>query len=549
MSNFITNFYDFRGLDVKLRQQIFESLIPVLVGVGALILVVATPMLLMRNEIRMLLMLGGVYALFVVAWLARALSFQVRVWIFVLALYLAGEVVFLMYGVMGTGGFYLFSLPLLAVLLTGHMGLVVAFVLSLVMYIVNALAFTQHLVIAPPFTNDLFSWGVNGLQLVFILVVIGYVMLRYQMALVNNVIEAQKKSLESVGSVEKAEREVQQLKERVRRTEDAAAMARTFSRMRSRDELCWRAVRDISEAFGLYQVNLFLLDSRRETLALAAASSSLGVQWVREGWQIPLGDPSAPALAALVAKERMVLIEGHPRFPESKVELGLPLVVRGATLGVLDIHGSLGPFTEEQIQFFRILAEQIAASLEVARLLEEGQSRLREMRSLAVQDQGVSWGRMLEDEELLPYQLGNVPEEAVMALAEAAVKAREPKSVHLDEPEGYLLVTPLLAREFPLGFLAFYRHQEGGDWDSSTLALIQEAATYLAVALDNTRLVLESRRQALYEEQLGRFGSAIWANPQSDTIMEMSVRELGRLFGAGEVALYINPSRTSGGEG
>jgi len=66
------------------------------------------------------------------------------------------------------------------------------------------------------------------------------------------------------------------------------------------------------------------------------------------------------------------------------------------------------------------------------------------------------------------------------------------------------------------------------------------------VTLDNTRLLIEARRQALYDEQLGRLDDLIWQTPNPEAIMERSVRELGRFLGAHEVQLYLTPSAEQG---
>jgi GAF domain-containing protein len=92
-----------------------------------------------------------------------------------------------------------------------------------------------------------------------------------------------------------------------------------------------------------------------------------------------------------------------------------------------------------------------------------------------------------------------------------------------------------------LGYLAFTRATEKGNWNADARSTIMMAAERLAVALDNTRLLVEARRQALYDEQLSQLGDLIWQTPSPEVIMEQSVRELGRFLGASEAQLYLTP--------
>jgi GAF domain-containing protein len=83
--------------------------------------------------------------------------------------------------------------------------------------------------------------------------------------------------------------------------------------------------------------------------------------------------------------------------------------------------------------------------------------------------------------------------------------------------------------------------RELGDWDAETRVFIEAAAERLALALDNTRLLVQTRRQAFYQEQLGRLDDVVWRNPSTAAIMEGSVQELGRVLDASEVQVYLTP--------
>jgi len=161
---------------------------------------------------------------------------------------------------------------------------------------------------------------------------------------------------------------------------------------------------------------------------------------------------------------------------------------------------------------------------------------------LYTQYTAASWATLMEIEQVDTYTIaeGEYVEELARVLAEEAMAKRSPQSMPLEDGEHYLLVVPLIAREYPLGYVAFVRSTEQGAADF--LPVIEMAANRLALALDNTRLLMETRRRAMYEQQLGRIGDVVWASPTPEMIMERSVQELGRLLGASSVTLKLAPS-------
>jgi len=318
-------------------------------------------------------------------------------------------------------------------------------------------------------------------------------------------------------------------------------LGHVLAALRQRDELIWRVVREIAQTFDIYQANLFLMNRSGDTLLLAATSGQLGEEL--DYPEIPVGARNAPGRAAQLGKEQMALPlpDELPQFPDSRVEISLPLSVRGEVLGVLDMHSVHPAFADEDLQIFRIIASQVTTALDMVRSLEETQTQVQEIRSRYAQHTLTSWRTLLE---AAPFQVSTgiqVANPQVAALAQEALAEKQPRATWLDADGLNLLIVPLVAHDVALGYLAFTRTAEKGDWDVSARSMIALAAERLAVALDNTRLLIEARRQALYDEQLGRLGDLIWQTPSPEVIMEQSVRELGRFLGASEAQLYLTP--------
>lgn len=536
---------DVRKQEEELRRRVFERLMSLLVLVGGVALVVWLLYAGRMGVTNQVVIFLGVYVLFLLAWLGRFLPLSVRFSLLIAGVLMTGEYILLQNGLVGAGRYVLILAPLLAAVLLGAWGFGIVSCLFLAGYFVGGLAFDRGwvtpLVAANPV--DLGSWIYESILPTAVLVLLGVMLLYYRGAILAASIKTQENVELASRARAQAQEEAQAAQQRADLLARASKLARTITRMQTQDELAWRLVQELSETFNIYQANLFMSDTQGETLVLAAASGELGWQLVKEGWQIAVGGKELPGQVAQLGHEVAIAIAAHPRLPQSKAEVALPLMFRGETLGVLDIHGSRKPFTDDDIGIFRILVDQTAATLNTLRLLKESEARAQELRGLYTRSAAASWRALLEEERNVPHErVGLIPEPEVRALAQEALADRKPRSKRLEDGyKGYLLVAPLISRDIPIGYVAFARALGRRDWDAETLQLVETAAERLAAALDTARLLLTSRRQALYEEQLGRVGDVVWASPSVETLMERSVQELGRLLGASEVTLYMAP--------
>jgi GAF domain-containing protein len=395
------------------------------------------------------------------------------------------------------------------------------------------------------------------LSYTFVLLLIGTFFIASQLYLFPRITEALTQSQEMAREIaEDRERVVRDAEIKQRHAEQmgwAASLGSVLASLRQRDELIWRVVREIAQTFDVYQTNLFLMNRSGDALQLAATAGQLGEDISRLGTvtvtEIPVGARNAPGRAVQLGKEQMALLSGSamlfgelPQFPDSRVEISLPLSVLGEVLGVLDIHSTRVAFSDEELQIFRIIASQVTTALDMLRSLQETQARMQETRALYAQHTLASWRTLLEAAPVQSATGVQIDVPQVEALAREAMAEKQPRSTWLDAEGIYLLIAPLVAHDVALGYLAFTRAAEKGDWNADTRNLIAMAAERLAVTLDNTRLLIEARRQALYDEQLGQLGDLIWQTPNPEAIMEQSVRELGRFLGAREVQLYLTPS-------
>jgi signal transduction histidine kinase len=120
---------------------------------------------------------------------------------------------------------------------------------------------------------------------------------------------------------------------------------------------------------------VLLLDEEANELVARAA---LGIEEeVEQGVRIPLGAGFAGKVAAdarplVIDVDRYEIYNPILRQKRIKSMLGVPLLVRGASLGVLHV-GTLTPrrFTRDDVELLQLVAERVAIAIERARLHED----------------------------------------------------------------------------------------------------------------------------------------------------------------------------------
>jgi signal transduction histidine kinase len=129
----------------------------------------------------------------------------------------------------------------------------------------------------------------------------------------------------------------------------------------------------IRDILGTDTCAVLLLDQEGDELVARAA---LGIE-EEVGVRIPLGAGFAGRVA-LEARPMVIDVEEYPVYNQIlrqkglKSMLGVPLVVRGASLGVLHV-GTLASrqFTRDEVELLQLVAERVAIAIERAQLHEE----------------------------------------------------------------------------------------------------------------------------------------------------------------------------------
>jgi len=181
---------------------------------------------------------------------------------------------------------------------------------------------------------------------------------------------------------ERVEERTRALRRRAVQLETSAKVSREITSILDIDDLLRRVVQLIRDAFGYYQVHIFLLDQDTQELIMRASTAS-GLNSIH---RLPAGGTSLNAEAARQGIPVLVSdVEEDGRYvrderlPEVRSELVVPLQVGERVIGTLDVQSSqVDAFTEDEVLVVESLGDQIAIAIENARLYD----RSRELATL-----------------------------------------------------------------------------------------------------------------------------------------------------------------------
>ncbi|HKW97711.1 MAG TPA: SpoIIE family protein phosphatase [Bryobacteraceae bacterium] len=160
-----------------------------------------------------------------------------------------------------------------------------------------------------------------------------------------------------------------------------ARISQEFTSILDLDELLAKIASTVRNLIDYDAFSILLLDERQK--ALRHRVSVRHDQRVKID-NIPLGKGLTGAAAELREPVRVDDTRADPRYiashPDIRSEVAVPLIVHDRVVGVMDLESDrLGYFTEDHVRTLTLLAPQIAASVENARLYEEIAQRQRLM--------------------------------------------------------------------------------------------------------------------------------------------------------------------------
>jgi len=202
-------------------------------------------------------------------------------------------------------------------------------------------------------------------------------------------------------------------------------------------------------------------------------------------------------------------------LPYTRSEIALPLIIGDRILGALNVQSTkAGDFGPAVIETMQNMASHVTVALENARLFQEAQQSINELHAIQKQYLLEGWSSAKSYNKDLEYGIGEPSEAATQ-----------------------ILESPINLRDQSLGQITL---ETSSEWTPEQQSLVDAVTAQAAIALENARLVSESRQIALRERTMTEINSKIWGSTSIDGILQTVIKELGRRMDASAATIELN---------
>lgn len=309
----------------------------------------------------------------------------------------------------------------------------------------------------------------------------------------------------------------------------------------------------IRERLGYYHVGIFLVDKKGEYAVLRGASSVAAEQLLAKNYKLKVGETGLVGTVtrtghAYIAQDvDMDTIHfQNPHLPETRSEIVLPLRSYNVTIGALDIQASIRhAFDERDLQTLQVLADQLAAAIENAQLVQRLEETLDELYKANRSKIRRVWQSLLEGTEgaaAYEYdglQIRPIPQDISPDLAEQLEKGN-PIVIHRPGADANnTLLVPLIILGETIGVIGMEQEDSSKPWSREQIAIAQAAANRAALTLENARLLEESNRRAAKESAIFNAANRIGAALSMENILHTTAEELEKVLTGSEIIIQF----------
>jgi GAF domain-containing protein len=499
------------------------------------------------------------YVILVALAIFRRVDSRLRAVVLLIIVYAGGVLGLGRGGLAGDGRLYLFSVPILALVLINTQAGLIATAITLVTFlgfaVMTDLGWTDTWLFIRDNPTSLSVWLDSGITLAMMMIPIVVLLrqfTRFQMSTLQKEHEVAEKLAETSESLRDRAQETEEtnrvLREQAGALAAAAEVAQKTASLTDAEELMNEFVTLIAHHFSLYHTGLFLIDPDRNVAVLRAASSMRGKEMVNQGYQVPVGAENLVGQVAYAGEIRIARVEpgSMPGFPQSKWRVTAPVQTANTTIGVLDFH----LYIEEEpsssvVRALGMLADQLAVGLAGIQRLEQLESSLEELSRLNRLMTGETWEQYTQE---LPggarrHTSGQEMPAAAWetAFIEAQDRGQAIQTTRTVEGAGgrQMLAVPVRLRGTPIGVIGFHRADDEEKWSLQEIDLAERMVDRFAQTLENIRLLEETRRRATRERVISEISSRLRTSLDPDVILRTTVQELGRVLNAEMTSVEI----------
>jgi len=466
--------------------------------------------------------------------------YSVRAWLLSLVILSFGATRLAEYGI-GTEGFLVIfaSVVIASILLNTRQAVIFLIINELSIGAISWLTIIgivkpMEQTVSPSILSDWFVGGITNLILAWVTIA-GLHMLHqvfdHSQKIATEIAQAlidERKTME-----ERVIERTQELEKRTNQLNATTFVARQTAEIRELNTLLNDTTKLITEQFGFYHAGIFLINDRGDYAVLQSASSEGGKRMIEQGHRLQVG---AQGIVGYVASERLPRIAldvgeeavyfDHPYLPETRSEVGIPLIVRDKLIGVLDIQSKeREAFSEDDFNIFQTLADQISIAIENIRLLHESQLVISQLQFLSDENIRKGWNERLNrtNPAYLFTPLG------VQHLDNNQSISRTDKSIEI----------PIILRNNKIGKFKLYRKSNFSQWTEEEISFATEVASRTGLVLDNIRLLEETKHSAQREQTISEISNRVRETLDLDTVLRTSAVELQRALNLEEAEIQL----------
>ncbi|MFZ5820211.1 MAG: GAF domain-containing protein [Chloroflexota bacterium] len=467
--------------------------------------------------------------------------YRIRAGVFLFLLLALGISGLLEIGIHSNADVYLLAFVALTTLLLSPRTGILAIVVSITILIAGAIAILggyYQIVDTTANAGRLEDWisGIATQLLLSVTVVAGLRRLRFGFIDSSKNLTAALQTLEEErASLEQrvAER-TKELEKKADQLNAAAYIAQQAAEFKDLNTLLPNVAQLISKEFGFYHAGIFLVAEKGDYAILQATSSEGGQRMIARGHRLRIGVEGIVGFVAAEKRPRIALDVGedavffdNPELPETRSEIAIPLIAQNRLIGVLDVQ-SVEPqaFTQDDVDILQTLADQIAVAIENIRLLTESRSLIHELETMSAENARQNWQEQLSS-KIPGYQYSQTG----IRLLQNEMPAANKNSV---------MIIPILFRGQRIGKITLQRKPNQPDWTTNERQLANEIAAQTALALDNARLIKQTRESALREQAVAEISNRIRETLDLETVLRTAAQELQRAFNLQEAEVQLN---------
>lgn len=336
----------------------------------------------------------------------------------------------------------------------------------------------------------------------------------------------------------------QRIAQRTRDLETAREIGQILSSIRDVEILANQVIELLSTRFeAIYHAQIFFVDDQGQDAVLRASTGDVGQSLLQRRHRLPVGGQSIVGQSITQGKPIVALDTAtspvhkfNALLPETRSELALPLRLGDAVIGALDVQSkNQSAFADSDIRLFQTIADQLAIAIQNAQLLEESQTRLREINELNKLLMGEAWGDFIQSRKRKQPSIARRDSENLTPLQRKAINSGQ--IAETGDEDRVQFAVPIILRGQALGAVEYELSRS--TYNENTRLLATELAARLALAADNARLLEQSQQLAQRERLINDISNKLTQQTDVSQILQIAVRELGNALPVSQTSISL----------